>query len=117
MVIERGSLITFHLKKTDGESNQLFVETYDEHALIPKTCKRWFKCFRSGDVNVKDKECSNRSKIFEDADLQALLDEDSTKMLKKLTKALDVTQPIISMGHTIAEQRFGLYEDVKKMAR
>ena len=73
----RGSLITFfHLKKTAAESYRLLVEAYGEHALTQKTCERWFKRFKSGDFDIKDKERPGQPKKFEDADLQALLDED-----------------------------------------
>lgn len=93
----RGSLITFfHLKKTAAESYRLLVEAYGEHALTQKTCERWFKRFKSGDFDIKDKERPGQPKKFENADLQALLDKDSTQTLKQLAKALNVTQSTIS---------------------
>ena len=53
--------------------------------LTQKTCEQWFKRFKSGDFDVKDNERPGQPKKFKDADLQALLDEDSTQTLKPIT--------------------------------
>jgi len=52
--------------------------------------------FKSGDFNLKDKERSSQSKMFEDAELQALLDENSARKLKELAEALNVGKSIVS---------------------
>ncbi|EFN79988.1 Putative uncharacterized protein FLJ37770, partial [Harpegnathos saltator] len=70
--------LCFNLKKSAAEARRLLEEVYGEHALSKTTCEDWFKRFRSGDFVTEDKERSGRPKTIEDADLQALLDEDDT---------------------------------------
>ena len=58
----RELLIYFlNLKKSAAEAHLLFVETYGEAALSERSCREWFQKF------------NNR----EDAELKALLDQDS----------------------------------------
>ena len=64
--------------KTTAECYWLLVEAYGEHALTCQTCERWIKRFKSGHFDAKGEEHPGQPKKFEDADLQALLDEDST---------------------------------------
>ena len=45
---------------------------------------------------VEDKERSGRPKVYEDAELEALLDEDSCQTQKELALTLGVTQQTIS---------------------
>ena len=54
-----------------------------------------FKSLRTVNLTKKkDKERSGRPKVYEDAELEALLDEDSCQTQEALT--LGVTQPAIS---------------------
>ena len=93
-----GKLITFfHLKETAVGSYSLLVEAYGVHIPVQKnTCKRWFRRFKSGDFDVKDKERPGQPKKLERADLQALLDEDSTQTLKQWAEALILAKSTIS---------------------
>ena len=86
----------FISKKTAPESHRILVKVYDEHALSETTCSDWFRRFKSGDFNFSNKDRGKPPKKFEDAELQALLDEDSTQTLKQLAKALGVDQGSIS---------------------
>ena len=52
--------------------------------------------FKSADFDLSNKDRGKPPKKFEDAELQPLLDEDSTQTLKKLAKALRVDQGTIS---------------------
>lgn len=54
-------------------------DTYGESASSIKICEYWFK---SGDIDVVDKECS-------------ILDENSAHTLKELAEVLNVNQAII----------------------
>ena len=54
----------------------MLVEAYGEHALGKSQCFNWFKKFKSGNFNVKKEERGRPPKKLEDAELQALLDED-----------------------------------------
>lgn len=66
-----------------------------EHALSLATCERWFIRFKSGHLDVNDKEHPGQSKNFENAELQAL-DEDATQTQEQLAEVLNVTQQAIS---------------------
>ena len=48
---------------------------------------------KNGEFDVEDKERSGKPKVYEDAELEALLDEDSCQTL---ALTLGVTQPAIS---------------------
>ena len=80
----------FNLKKSTAEAHRLFVEAYGE-----RSCREWFQKFKNGEFDIEDKECSGRSKMYEDAELEALLDEDSCQTQKELA-LLGVTQQTIS---------------------
>ena len=73
-----GNLIYFfNLKKSAAEAHQLLAETYGEAALNEKSCREWFQKFKNGEFDNEDKECSRRPKVYEDVELEALLDQDS----------------------------------------
>ena len=89
-------LYYFISKKTAAESHRILVKVYGEHALSETTCRDWFQHFKSGDFDLTKKDRGKPPKKFEGAELQALLDEDSTQTLKQLAKALGVDQGTIS---------------------
>ena len=76
----------FNLKKSAAESwaYRLLVEAYDDAALNERSCRKWFQKFKNGEFDVENKERSGRPKVYEDAELEALLDEDSCQTQKKL---------------------------------
>ena len=39
----------------------------------------WFQKFKNGEFDIKDKERNGWPKVYEDAELEALLDEDSCR--------------------------------------
>ena len=83
----RHSLLSlFHQKKKAVEAHRLLVETYGEHAPVIRTCETWFCQFKSGDFDLADNEHPGAAKKFEDAELQALLDEDPTQSQQQLAK-------------------------------
>jgi len=61
------------LKKKTVAKARFISETYSEFALSVKTCEYWFRRFRSGNFNLKDKERSGQPKKFKDAELQTLV--------------------------------------------
>lgn len=75
----------------------MLVETYGEHSLGITQCKEWFKKFRNGNYDVENKTRENAPKKFQDAELQALLDEDDTHTQEELAEQLQVTQAAVSM--------------------
>ncbi|KAJ0171077.1 hypothetical protein K1T71_013276 [Dendrolimus kikuchii] len=86
----------FNLKKSASETNRLFAEVYNEDALSGRTCREWFQKFKNGVLDVKDKYRSGRPKIYEDAALEKLLEEDSSQTQKELALTLEVTQQAVS---------------------
>ncbi|UYV83448.1 SETMAR [Cordylochernes scorpioides] len=79
---------------TDG--HRLLCEAYGKHALSIKTCEYWFRRFKSGDFDTRDKERGGRPIKFEYAELEALLDEDSSQTQEELADTFGVTQQAIS---------------------
>ena len=69
----------FNLKKSAAETNRLLVETYGEAALSERSCREWFQKFKNGEFDIEDKGRSGRPKVYEDAELEALLDQDSCR--------------------------------------
>ena len=68
----------FFSKKTAAENHRILVKIYGERALSETTCRDWFRRFKSLDFELSNKDRGKPPKKFEDADLQALLDENST---------------------------------------
>ena len=52
-----------------------------------------FQRFKNGDVDVEDRHSDGREKVFEDAELEALLEQDSCQNQEELT-SLGVQQAI-----------------------
>ena len=67
----------FNLKKSAAEANRLLVETYGEAALSERSCREWFQKFKNGEFDIEDRTYSGRPKVYDDAELEALLDQDS----------------------------------------
>ncbi|UYV76521.1 hypothetical protein LAZ67_14000945 [Cordylochernes scorpioides] len=85
-------LFAFNWKKSATEAHRMLEEVYGDHALSKSQCYRWFKKFQSGDFELDNEPHGKPPQRFEDDELQALLDEDSTQMQEKLAKQLQVSQ-------------------------
>ncbi|GFT93006.1 mariner Mos1 transposase [Trichonephila clavipes] len=66
------------------------------NALSCAQCYRWFEKFQNGDFDVRNEECGRPAKKFEDAELQALLDEDDGQTQEHLVEQLNVDQSTVS---------------------
>ncbi|UYV66899.1 TTC14 [Cordylochernes scorpioides] len=86
-------LFAFNWKKSASEAHRMVEEVYSDHALSKSQCYRWFKKFQSGDFELDNEPHGKPPQKFEDAELQALLDEDSTQMQEKLAKQLQMPRP------------------------
>jgi len=86
------------VKKSAVESLlvRLLIKSYDKAALS-KMCCDWFRHFKSGEFEVEDKERAGRPKLFEDAEVKALLDEDPCQTQEELAESLGDAQSTISM--------------------
>lgn len=89
-------IFCFNWKKSSAEAHRMLVEVYGESAPSDKSCREWFRRFKSGDFSVEDKERSGQPKKFEDEELETLLDQDSCQTQEELAKTLEVTQQAIS---------------------
>ena len=67
----------FNLKKSAAKAHWLPIWTYIEAASSERICSEWFQNFKNGEFVIEDKERSGRPKVYEDAELEALLDQDS----------------------------------------
>ena len=67
----------FNLKKSAAKAHRLLVERYGEATLSERSCREWFQKFKNGGFDIEDKERTGRLKVYEDAELKALLDQDS----------------------------------------
>jgi len=63
------------MKKFAAEAHRMLSNTYGEAAISEGTCREWFQRFKNGDFDVEDRH-SGREKVFEDAELEALLGQD-----------------------------------------
>ena len=73
----------------------MLSSTYGEAALSERTCCEWFQRFRSCDFYVEGPHGSEKEKILEDVELEALLAEDSCQTQEELAELLEVTQQAI----------------------
>lgn len=88
-------LFAFNSRKSAAEARRMIVETYGEASISDRTCREWFQRYKSGNFDVEDKQRPGPVKKFEDAELEALLDEDPCQTQQELANSLDVTQQAI----------------------
>ena len=74
----------------------MLSNTYGEAAISERTCREWFQRFKNGDFDVDDRHSGGREKISEDAEVEALLEQDSCQNQEELTRSLGVIQQAIS---------------------
>ena len=72
------------MNKYAAEAHRLLVETYGETALSEKSCLVWFQKFKNGEFDIEDKERRERPKVYEDAEVEALLGHDSCQTQEEL---------------------------------
>ncbi|GBP06744.1 Mariner Mos1 transposase [Eumeta japonica] len=87
----------FNMKKSAAEAHRMRSNTYGEATISEKTCREWFQLFQNGDFDVEDQhDDGGREKVFENAELEALLDQDSCQTQQELAGSLGVAQQAIS---------------------
>ncbi|GFX23161.1 mariner Mos1 transposase [Trichonephila clavipes] len=84
------------MKKSAADAHRMLSNTYGEAAISERMCREWFQRFKNGDSDVEDQHGGGREKVFEDAELEALLDQDSCQTQQELAGSLGVTQQAIS---------------------
>ena len=61
----------------------MLLEAYGEVVLSKRSCREWFQKFKNGEFDIEDKEYNGRLKVYEDAEFEALLDQNSCQMQKE----------------------------------
>ena len=61
----------------------MFSNTYGKAAISERTCREQFQRFKNGDFDVEDRHSGGREKVFEDVELEALLEQDTRVKIKK----------------------------------
>ena len=89
-------IFCFNVKKSAAEAHRMLSNTYGEAAISERTCREWFQRFKNGDFDVEDQHSGGRENVFEDAELEALLEQDSCQNQEELARSLVVTQQAIS---------------------
>ena len=83
-------IFCFNMKKS--AVHRMLSNTYGEAVISERTCREWFQRFKNGDFDVEDRHSGGREKVFEDAELKALLEQDSCQNQEELARSLGVTQ-------------------------
>ena len=86
-------IFCLNMKKSAAEAHRMLSNTYGEAAISERTCRERFK---NDDFDIEDRHSGGREKIFEDAELEALLEQDSCQNQEELARSLGVTQQVIS---------------------
>ena len=86
----------FYSKKTVDEAHWKLQKVYEDAARSETTCRDWFRRFKDGDFDVDDRPHKGRPKTFEDAEMEALLDEDPCQTQEEIASALGITRQAIS---------------------
>jgi len=77
-------IFCFNMKKSAAEAHRILSNTYGEAAISERTCHEWFQRFKKGDFDVEDRHSGGREKVSEDAELEALLEQDSCQNQEEL---------------------------------
>ncbi|GFW18666.1 mariner Mos1 transposase [Trichonephila clavipes] len=92
--LQTALIFGYHLKKNAAKLHQMLVEAYSGNALSHVQCYKWFEKFQNGDFNVRNEEHGRPAKKFEDAELQALLEDDG--QTQDLAEQLNVDHSTVS---------------------
>lgn len=87
------------MKIAAAEAHRIISDTYGKttHSLISdRTCREWFQRFKSGDFAVEDRHSGGREKVVENAELEAILSENSCQTQEELSDLLIINQQAIS---------------------
>ena len=92
MYIRHCLLYEFQPDKSVAEAQITICATYGNSF----TCHRCSETLKNGYSDLSDKPCSGRPPTISDAELQELLDQDSTQIQQQFAEKLDVTQQAVS---------------------
>ena len=78
------------MKKSAAETHRMLSNTYGKAAISERTCREWFQRFKNDDFDVEDRHSGGREKVFEVAELEALLEQDSCQNQEELARSVGV---------------------------
>ncbi|GFX01715.1 mariner Mos1 transposase [Trichonephila clavipes] len=111
-------IFCFNMKKSAAEAHRKLSNTYGEAAVSEGTCREWFQRFKNGDFEVEDQHGGGRDKVFEDAELEALLDQDSCQTQQEFSGSLGLLSRQRRKGflHRIAtaDEKWVRYDNPKR---
>lgn len=93
---QRWKIWKFGEKKTAAGSRCSLVDLYEEDSIGKTQCFERFQQFKSGDLDIRDKERPGQPKKFVDEELGTLLDENPCRTLEELVESLNFDQATIS---------------------
>lgn len=79
----------YSMKKSAVETRRMLSNTYGENTISERMSG--LLRFRNGDFHVEDWHNGGRVKVFKDAELEALLNEDLCQSQEELAPSLGVT--------------------------
>ena len=88
-------IFCFNMKKSAAEVHRMLSNTYVRPLLV-KECVERFQRFKNGDFDVEDRHSGGTEKVFEDAELKSLFEQDSCQNQEELARSLGVTHQAIS---------------------
>jgi len=71
-------IFCFNMMKSAAEAHRMLSNTYGD--INERMCRERFQRFKNGDIDIKDRHGDRKKKVFKDAELEALLHEDSCQM-------------------------------------
>ena len=77
-------IFCFNMKKAAAETHRMLSNIYGEAVISERTCREWFQRFKNGDFECR-RHSGGREKVFEGAELEALLEQDSCQNQEELT--------------------------------
>lgn len=89
-------LYEFYQGKSAAAAYASICSVLGDDVVSKSTCEYWFRRFRSGIFDVNDQERMGAPSKVKSADLQALLDMNSSLTQEELSESLGVTQQTIS---------------------
>lgn len=91
--LRHAMLLFYHLKKNASEAAQMINEAYGENIITRMTVSRWYNKFRDGDFSLEDHQGvgGSHAKVFEDDEIEGLLEEDPFKTEEEMANELGTT--------------------------
>ena len=81
-------LYEYRKGKSAAQATRDIRSTYGDEALVERTCQKWFAKFRTGNFGLDDEPREGRPETLDNADLEALLEEDPGQTVRELAEQL-----------------------------